>query len=329
MKKPSSRKLIQLMNVLGDNEFHDGTALGETLHLTRSAVWKMMRKLTKYGINIESVKGKGYVLQETVILLDENRIREHLNDIDTRLSVFEAIDSTNEYLKTVKNARGLQFCVAEFQSKGRGRLGRQWVAPFAKNISLSCLLPFHKDISELAGLSLVISLAVLRTLQHFGVKEDVYVKWPNDVLCQNKKISGILIEIQAESHGVSQVIIGVGLNVNILKIDEEKINQPSTSLREVLGQYFDRNLVCAVLINQLQDYIQRFVKQGFQIFIDEWVAAEGMKGKKIALKTVHDTVRGEAAGINDQGHLLLRLPNGEIKAFSSGDTTILKEGQQH
>jgi BirA family biotin operon repressor/biotin-[acetyl-CoA-carboxylase] ligase len=224
-------------------------------------------------------------------------------------------------LRVLKNT---QFCLAEQQTAGRGRLGRDWFSPFAENIYMSCLHPFNKDLSELAGLSLVVSLAVMRALQQFGVAEEVHVKWPNDILCEGKKISGILIDVQAESHGACHAIIGIGVNVNMRHDDAVKITQPWTSMREAGGEYVDRNKAAAALMNHLQDYLQRFEKEGFAAFIKEWEEAEGMSGKMISVKTQQETIRGQAAGINAQGHLLVKLQDGTVRAFSSGDTTVLK-----
>ncbi len=324
MQKKFNDKLPQLMLILSDGEFHDGTALGEKLQITRSAVWKIMKKLERYGLQFESIKGKGYSLREPMILLEDKLIRAHLQDKKLRLHLFESLDSTNIYLKSLQSNRTIQFCISEQQTEGRGRLGRDWYSPFGKNIYLSCLYPFQKDVSELAGLSLVVSLAVLRTLQQFGIDQDVHVKWPNDIICQMKKMAGSLIDVQAESNGASQAIIGIGINVNMLHEQGDNISQPWISMREVSGTYMDRNQIIGGLINHMLAYLNRFDKEGFNVFIEEWNAAEGMQNKKIALKTLNETISGVVTGINAQGHLLLKMHDGQIRAFSSGDASIQK-----
>ncbi len=325
MHKKSSHKLAQLIQAMSDGEYHDGTALGIVLNMTRSAVWKMIKKLERYGVEISSVKGKGYALCEPVVLLDVDKIREHFTEKAVHISLFESVDSTNDYLKLLRQTKGVHFCLAEQQTAGRGRLNRNWHSPFGKNIIISCLYPFDKDISELAGLSLVVSLAILRTLNQFGIKNDVQVKWPNDIICGGKKISGSLIEVQAESHGVSQAVIGVGLNVNMLIDERGQISQSWTSMRRISREYLDRNQVAAELMSHLLDYLRRFEREGFKSFMEEWVDAEGMQGKQISVKTGDVIVTGVAVGINLQGHLLLQLADGEVRAFSSGDTSIAKK----
>lgn len=325
MSKKSSNKLARLAAYMSDGEFHDGTALGEALQMTRSAVWKMIKKLERYDIEINSVKGRGYALCEPVILLDEELIHKHLAKQNCKLALFESIGSTNDYLKTLRNPKGVHFCLAEQQTEGRGRLSRAWHSPFGKNIYLSCLYPFHKDISELAGLSLVVSLAIVRVLQQFGLTDDLHVKWPNDIISEQRKISGTLIEVQAESHGMSHAVIGIGLNVNMLIDERRKISQAWTSMRRVTGKYIDRNLVAAALIRELQNYLQCFEREGFAAFTDEWMAAEVMTGQQVTVKTVNETATGEVKGINAQGHLLMKMADGKVRAFSSGDTSIIKK----
>lgn len=324
MQKKVNDKLPSLMMILSDGEFHDGTMLGCRLSITRSAVWKMMKKLERYGIQIESVKGRGYSLRESIILLEEKLIRSHLQDKKLQLHLFESITSTNDFLKELPSGQGIQVCLAEQQTAGRGRLGRSWYSPFGKNIYLSCLYPFQKDVSELAGLSLVVSLALCSALREFGIEKHVHVKWPNDIVCQSKKLAGIIIDVQAESHGVSHAVIGIGVNVNMGHEDDSEIQQPWISMRDVRGDFLDRNHVAGVVINQLLHYLKRFNQTGFESFIAEWNAAEAMHNKQITLKTLNETFTGVMSGINAQGHLLLKMSDGQTRAFSSGDATIKK-----
>lgn len=321
----SPAKLAKLTAILGDGEFHDGNALGESLQMTRSAVWKMIKKLERYDVQITSVKGKGYALSEPLILLDADAIRKQLRDKKCQLTVLESVGSTNDYLKALRKSKDIHFCAAEQQTAGKGRFNRAWYSPFGRNIYLSCLYPFQKDISELAGMSLVVSLAIVHALKQAGLQENVFVKWPNDIVCGGKKIAGTLIELSAESHGASHAVIGIGLNVNMLNDERGKISQAWTSMRRELETYFDRNLICAALINAMRDYLQRFEREGFGAFVKEWKSEEILTGKTVALKTVGATITGKVTGINAQGNLLMKLPDGEVRAFSSGDTSIVKK----
>lgn len=323
MTKKLNTNLIKIVSILNDGQYHDGTTIGEKLHMTRSAIWKTIKKLESYAIKIDSVKGKGYALLEPLILLDQHKIKKQLTQEKVVINVFEYLDSTNEYLKSVNTEKGIQICLAEQQTHGKGRLNREWYSPFAKNIYLSCLYPFQKDISELAGLSLVTTLAVIETLRGYGISDDLYAKWPNDIVYANKKLSGNLIEIQAESHGASVAIIGIGINVNMLS-DEEHVSQKWTAMQKILGEYINRNDLCARLIDNLLLYIAKFIAQGFGPFVDEWMKTDCLMSQTIAVKQGNDTIKGRVTGINEQGHLLLHLANGSMRAFSSGDTSIVK-----
>lgn len=323
MKRESNKNLTRLVKILSDGQYHDGTGIGRVLNMTRSAVWKLIKKLQAYGLNIDSIKGKGYSLQEPLILLEVETIKRHLKD-KVDIYLFESVDSTNDYLKNGHHQNLVKICLAEQQTAGKGRLNRYWYSPFAKNIYLSCVFHFAKDVSSLAGLSLVTSLAILKTIQAEGIKEGLFVKWPNDVFYKNKKLAGSLIEIQAESHGHSVAIIGIGVNVNMLNIPEKNISQDWTSLQKILGQYIDRNELCARLINHLFFYLREFDQHGFSPFMDDWMKVDCLANKTITLKTINTKIKGKVTGIDPQGHLLLRLTNGQLKSFSSGDTSIIK-----
>jgi BirA family transcriptional regulator, biotin operon repressor / biotin---[acetyl-CoA-carboxylase] ligase len=326
MIKKLNANLVNIVDILNDGQYHDGSTMGDRLNMTRSAVWKTIRKLEAYDIKIDSIKGKGYALLEPLILLDQKKIKKKLCTEKIDISIFECIDSTNDYLKlkTFPHNQSIKICLAEQQTRGKGRFNREWYSPFGQNIYLSCIYPFRKDISELAGLSLVASLAIVKTLQTYGLSDHLYAKWPNDVVYQNKKLSGCLIEIQAESHGASHAIIGVGINVNMLN-DDHHIQQTWTSMRKILAQYIDRNELCARLITHFLDHLQQFAARGFTPFAEEWMQADSLMNKIITLKNFDEKITGKVMGINDKGHLLLRLENGTVRSFSSGDTSIVKK----
>lgn len=325
MLKKTAKTLLQIINILQDGQCHDGTSMGQELGMTRSAVWKIIKKLIQYGVKIECVKGKGYILSEPCVLLDATQIKKYLHNQAAEIHLFESIPSTNDYLKSFKNATQPLFCIAEQQTKGKGRFDREWYSPFAKNIYFSCLYPFQKDVSELAGLSLVIGLAVKQTLVQLGIHDELFVKWSNDIIHQQNKLSGILIEVMAETHAVCHTIIGIGINVNMLIDENQKISQQWTSIQKIMNQYIDRNYLCGILINHVLAYLQRFNDNGFAPFVNEWMNSDYLMNKIITLKTMTESITGIATGISDQGHLLLRLDNGQVRAFSSGDVSLLRQ----
>ncbi len=320
----NQQNLAKITELLSDNQYHDGTSMGKQLNISRAAVWKVIKKLEQYAIDIKSVKGKGYLLQTPLILLDDEKIKAGLHTQSIQIELLEKIDSTNDYLKSfIEKNKAIRVCIAESQTQGKGRLNRQWHSPFGKNIYLSLLYPFQKDISELSGLSLVVGLAISQAIESMiSSNEKFAVKWPNDIIVNGHKIAGTLIEIQAESNGFCQVIIGIGINVNMQDANKKQIDQAWSSLLMLTEKYHDRNQLCAALINHLMDYLERFTHDGLIGFVEEWQNKDALFGKSTTISAGNTQHQGICAGINEQGHLLLKMQDETIKAFASGDATL-------
>lgn len=323
MKKQNSI-LMEISSVLRDGFYHDEDTIGKKLNVSRNAVGKAIKKLEDYGIRIDSVKGKGYAMSDPLILLNENLIINNLKDKNIEIEVFESIDSTNTYLKSIIATRKPRICVAEYQTKGRGRFNREWYSPFGKNIYLSVGYSFEKDIRDLAGLSMVVGLSIIQTLKSLILKEPLVLKWPNDVMVNDRKLAGTLIEIDSEANGLSRSVIGIGLNVNMTS-DDTIVKQSWVSLRQILNSTFDRNQLCASLINGLMEYLKKFEREGFMPFKKEWEEHDSLLNKRIKLASGKDIIKGFARGINDQGNLRIEIEKDTIKTFSSGDATIIKK----
>jgi len=317
--------LRQIISILNDCQFHDGNTIGEQLGISRTAVWKAIKKLEDYGVNIIALKNKGYCLEEPLFLLNDKTIKKRLQHKPITLDVFESIDSTNQYLKTHKSDSTIQVCIAEAQTQGRGRLNRSWLSPFGKNIYLSLTYKFKKDISALKGLSIITSLAIQETLAELPLPIKPMIKWPNDIYYQDEKISGSLIEIQAESNGYSCAIIGVGINVNMQTANQNDLNQPWTSLQLILGKPIDRNILCANLINNLIDTLIQFENKGDQHFINAWRQCDYLKDHTISFMAFDKKIKGIARGVDHNGHLLIEDKHGKITSYSSGDARLLRK----
>ncbi len=228
------------------------------------------------------------------ILLDKSKIKT-----DIPIEIFESIDSTNDYL--LHYARyDKHICLAETQTAGRGRENRAWYSPANENLYFSIRLPVKKFL----GLSIITSLAIIKTLNNFAPEAKLFAKWPNDIIHDNKKLAGCLIEIQHNTHA----IIGIGLNINMQ-------HNLWASLKDITHTDIDRNDICTILITTLVDYIQEFERKPFESFIPEWDSVDYLAGKNI---TVQNT-DGIAEGINSHGNLLLKLPNGKIIKIISGE----------
>ncbi len=317
--KTISTALQNLVHILNDGQLHSGHDLSQALHISRNAVWKHINQLAKYDIDIESIQSTGYRLKSPLILLNENEIRKHLQDPKVKLSLLGSVASTNDYVRELPASSQLQFCLAEHQIKGRGRFGRTWLAPFGANILLSCRFSLEEDLSHLGGLSLCIGLAILKAVQEFGL-EELSCKWPNDILYRNKKLAGILIETRGEAHNLSEAIIGIGLNVNMQEAFLKQVDRPITSLEAILGMPQDRNKIAALIINSLCHHLTQFQKQGLNK--TEWDQYDFLHGKDITLHVGTEYIQGLATGVDASGHLLLKLPSGEVKAYSAGEASL-------
>ena len=315
-----SSSLVHLTSILSDLEYHDGTTLGSRLNVTRSAIWKSIKKLEEHGIKIYSVKSKGYALKDSLILLDQEFISKKIDNPNITIEVLEEIDSTNQYLK--RNLINRRICIAEKHLKGKGRLGRNWHSPFAQNIYMSYVYNFKKDASQLNGLSLVVSIAMIYAIREIEALKHIMLKWPNDGIFDSKKIMGNIIEMQSENYGESTAIIGMGINVNMLECDEGNINQSWTSLRKITGKYIDRNLLCVALIHNLNMCLEQFDKYGLSYFITKWNELDYLYNKSIRID--EGNIVGIAKGIDNNGNLLLETAGGEVKSFPAGETSICK-----
>lgn len=325
--RPLSQNLVELVKLFGDREYHDGTSVGNHLNVSRAAVWKLIKKLEQYKVPITCTKGIGYKIESPLALLDPNKLNAQLRHRSIKIEVLEKIPSTNDYLKLFsKNNKEIIACFSEAQTAGKGRLYRQWHSLFAENIYLSVLCPFEKDISELSGLSLVAALAICHALESvIDLHEKrLSVKWPNDILIDGCKLAGILIEIEAESNGFCQVIIGVGINVNMQKALKKDIDQRWISLTQVTNQYIDRNTLGSEIIDSLVDYLEHFSSKGLPGFKQEWQKRDCLAGTMVSVISGSRKEKGMCLGINNQGHLKIKVKTGDTLTLSSGDTTLLK-----
>ncbi len=315
-----------IIEILGDGLCHSGTKLGQLLGISRSAIWKQIKQLIDWGVPIISFPKQGYQLKQELILLDEKKIKEELQKEQwtnaVNLHLFSSIDSTNRYLKDLAISSDLDLCCAELQTQGRGRFGRNWHSPFGENIYCSSRWKLQCDLAKLSGLSLVTSLAIVATLQKFINTSEIKIKWPNDILWNDKKLCGSLIEIIAESNATAQVIIGIGLNVNSDTEDHPLPDKPWCSLYELSQKFYNRNQLIANLVIQLNNYISQFINKDLQFFMDEWNQYDYLIGKTITVTQSLESLSGVACGINPMGQLILRDNEGSLHVLSSGDTTL-------
>jgi BirA family biotin operon repressor/biotin-[acetyl-CoA-carboxylase] ligase len=240
------------------------------------------------------------------------------------LEIYPRIDSTNRYLVELaqRETDSGRVCFAESQTAGKGRRGRQWVSPFGCNIYVSILWRFQHNPASISGLSLAVGVAVIRALTAFGVTE-IGLKWPNDIYWQNKKLGGVLIEVSSETDGSCSAVIGLGLNLYLPEKETGNILQPWTDLAQILGSAaYSRNHIASLLLNHLLPVIADFEKATLNHYLAEWRHYDVMLNKAVNLYIGEQCIDGIVQGINDDGMLLLKKADGDVKTFASGEVSF-------
>lgn len=321
-----SNAIIQrLAGFLSVDETRSGQAIGNELGCTRAAVWKHIESLRKLGIEIDAVAGKGYLLREPLELLDSDlilagmdpAIRKKLRSLDIESS----LDSTNSAVSRLPvEDQHAAVIFAEHQSSGRGRRGRKWHSPYARNLYLSVGWKFENSLSELGCLPLVVALASAQALSRAGLKGHK-VKWPNDLLLDGRKLCGCLVEVQGDSQGPCHAVLGVGINVHMPASElTAGIDQPWTDVHSRLPAC-SRNTLAALLLEELITGLTLFAEQGFVQFKDAWEQMDGLKGQTIEVYAGENVVQGTASGISESGALLLDTGK-EILTLYSGEVSL-------
>lgn len=319
--------LKKVISILSDGEFHSGEDIGNALGITRSAVWKLIKQLDTWDLMLESVSNKGYQIPGGLTLLEHEKILSFLSAAEKdqlqAVEILDSIPSTNDYMLELARIKPNKnrACFAEKQTKGRGRQGRPWVSPFAKNIYLSLLWHFPKDSSSLYGLSLAVAVCIIKVLQDYGVTQTLGIKWPNDIWCANHKLGGVLLELTGEAHDVSNVVIGVGLNVNMPGAYND-ITQAWVDVQRLLDFPIDRNKIAGMLLKELVRTVSLFQEKGFKAFISDWQSFDLTTGKSVSVTIGPQVIQGIGRGIDEQGLFLLETTSGVTKSFASGEVSV-------
>lgn len=315
-----------ILALLADGQFHSGADLSKSLGISRTAIWKQLNFLKALGLDFSAVSGKGYRLDKPLELLEREIILAILKPaVAKRLNNFyihDSLTSTNTFLFEQTEPVGAEVCLAEFQSAGKGRRGRQWVSPFGSNIYLSISWRYQQGPAAVSGLSLATGVAVVRALRRMAFN-DVGLKWPNDVYWQQKKLGGILVEVRGDAEGPCTVVVGIGLNVDLSVDDAVDIDQPWVDLKQINNiEGPIRNQLVASILDELIPIMADFDETGITPFVDEWRTYDCMCDKLVTLSVGAQKITGIVRGINEQGLINLQQIDGNIVAYASGEVTF-------
>jgi len=264
------------------------------------------------------------------LALDQTLIAQYLTQADVlaaeRLHIFDEIDSTNRFLLNWPDIDTLngRVCLAEHQTAGRGRRGKEWRDSPGGSVMLSIAWTVD-SIDSLGGLSLCVGVAIVRALQNAGI-ENVQLKWPNDILCNERKLGGILVETTKKNSEALRVVVGMGLNVRLNEDHATAIDQPWIGLAEIQQQnvieWCDRNRLAANIIVQLDKMFAQFSSHGFVLFRDEWSKYHAYQSRPVEIKNDNQSYHGIAIGVDEVGALQVRIDDGELKTVNSGEVSV-------
>jgi len=314
-----------LLHDLADGRFHSGQHLAEQHGVSRATVNNALQDLATLGLTLFSVRGRGYQLAKPLLWLDAAVVNAALASAATalNLALLDSATSSNSLLlqRATQGAPSGTVLAVEWQTAGRGRLGRAWHAALGDSLTFSVLWRFDCGLSGLAGLSLAVGVALIRALQQLGFT-GVGLKWPNDVLTDYGKLAGILIEAQGDMMGPSAVVIGIGLNVRLPENMPAEVTQAVGSLAQLSDNSLDRNQILATILLELSGVLNDFARHGFEPLRAEWERYHRWQNQAVNLLMPDGkTETGIILGVTQNGALRLATEQGE-RVFHSGEVSV-------
>lgn len=316
-------KILKILK--NSDEFISGEKLSHEFNMTRSGIWKYINMLKEQGYQIESIPRRGYRIISSPDILTLQEIEEDLNTefIGRNVHYYDSIESTNDRAKelALESSEGTVI-ISEEQTKGKGRLGREWISPKKKGIWMSLILKPSVAPLKLGSITLLGAAAVHNGLEEMGIESKI--KWPNDILLEDKKISGILTEISAELNMINYLIMGIGINVNLDKEDFPKdIQIKATSIKIYNNKEIDRKKLLANILNEFERLYIPFKDSGDMVgAIDICRKNSATIGREIVVSRGKDRRKGKALDINDEGELVVQFADGEIENVFAGEVSL-------
>ena len=313
----------QLLALLEENETYvSGEAASKLLGVSRTAIWKQIRKLEEEGYTIEASRKLGYRLAGRPDRLTASGLLSKLRTdaLGRSLHLHDAVESTQNIAMRLaeEGAPEGALVIAEQQLNGRGRMGRSWISPKGKGIWMSLVLRPDIPMPYAPQLTLLTAVALCRALRRL-TELDIGIKWPNDLLVNGRKISGILLESSAEEDRLKHVIAGVGISVNLEESDyDPEVLSKAISLKLAAGSAFDRSEIIAEFLLELEQLYALYRTEGFAPIRSLWEALSISLGTRMVLTTPQAMIEGVPIGLSDSGAIVVRMDDGsEIPVFSA------------
>jgi len=306
-----------------------GSELARQLGMTRAGVWTHIEELRALGYDIEASPHLGYRLLGAPDLLHADDLSARLGNtrvVGREIHVFQETTSTNDVAARLARGGAAEGAVvfAESQSKGRGRLGRTWISPEGKGLWFTVLLRPNIPPQETTLLTVAAATALSRAVtQQTGLVPEI--KWPNDLLIRGRKLAGILTEMRAELDQVQEVLLGIGMNVNLEAGDfPAPLRATTTSLMIEMGQKINRAELAVAILRELDLDYQAVAEGRFERLVEQWEERCTTLGCQVAIRLGDRVIRGRAESLDDDGALLVRGTHGHLERIVGGDVTVEK-----
>ncbi len=316
-------KILKLFRKNPD-DYLSGEDISKALNITRSAVWKHIEKLRLLGYGFDAVPHLGYRLRKIPDKLYSFEISPLLKTrvIGQDIRYYDTVTSTNTvgYDLAKKGAKEGTIIIAEKQTKGKGRLSREWVSPKGKGAYLSIILKPEITPFEAPLITLMSAVSVAQAIRKYALAQ-AFIKWPNDIIINDKKTAGILTEMEAESDSVKFLIVGIGVN---LTAKEHDLPKEATSVFLEAEHPVSRPEFVKVLMESFEENYFLFKDKGFSPIRTEWMNLSLTLGRRVKVVSMHQTIEGEAIDIDSDGALKLRLDSGFHEKIMAGDLVLLR-----
>jgi BirA family biotin operon repressor/biotin-[acetyl-CoA-carboxylase] ligase len=304
-----------------------GEALGSALKVSRTAVWKHVRNLMAQGYLIESVPSRGYRFLAAPDVLTSLELTSGLRTkrIGCQITSVRQTESTNllAFRLAENSAREGTVVIAEAQTDGKGRLGRRWESPPGVNLYCSVILRPPMSPVMAPQLTFLSAVAVARAIEEV-VRLHPTIKWPNDILLHGQKVAGLLNEMSAETDTIHCVVLGIGVNINMLREQfPSDLRQPATSLLLEKGVSVNRVDFARALLTSLDVLYDDYLCHGFTAIREEWLSRSTVQGRRVRVSFGNWGTDGVVTGVDNDGALLLARKDGTPERVLAGDVTIL------
>lgn len=305
-----------------------GQQLADDFQVSRTAIWKHLQSLQQEGYTFETIKKRGYKLLAVPDRVDFGQLKQLLTTkrYGQQVHYFERVESTQLVAHDLvrQGAPDGTLVIAEHQTAGRGRMQREWDSSEGKGIWMTLIIRPEIAPHQAPQFTLVTAVAVVNAMKACFQNFMPQIKWPNDILVNGKKTTGILTEMIAEENRIQALLIGIGINVNQAQADfPEALQSIATSVAIEEGKQVDRVQLVAKVLDFLEYYGDHYVKHGFPRIKKLWEESSCTIGSQVRATTLREVVEGEAVAITDSGVLEIRQANGEIKGVYSADIEIL------